>query len=114
MPSEAGGAKLALARGLLRLRRERPQLFLEGSYEPLQALGAGAASVCAFARTWRGEALVVAVALRHGDERPDGTTRVDLPAPLRGTYRDVLTGGPIAELADAAVLDGRPVAVLVR
>jgi (1->4)-alpha-D-glucan 1-alpha-D-glucosylmutase len=111
--SEAG-AKLALTRGLLQLRRERPDLFLEGSYEPLQARGAGTASVCAFTRRWQDQALVVAVALRHGDERPDGSTRLDLPAPLRGAYRDVLAGGPIAELADAALLDGRPVAVLVR
>jgi (1->4)-alpha-D-glucan 1-alpha-D-glucosylmutase len=113
-PSEGGGAKLALTRGLLQLRRERPDLFLEGSYEPLQARGAGAASVCAFARRWQDQALVVAVALRHGDERPDGSTRLDLPAPLRGAFHDVPTGGLITELADAAVLDGSPVAVLVR
>ena len=32
-----------------------------------------------------------------------------VPAALRGAFRDVLTGAPIAELADAAVLDGSPV-----
>ena len=113
---EAGDAveKFALTRRLLGLRRGRPELFLEGSYAPLEAVGAGAARVCAFARQWQDQALVVAVALPHGEARPDGTTRLDLPAPLRGAFRDVLTGDPIAELADAAVLDGRPVAVFVR
>ena len=114
--TDAGDAveKFALTRGLLGLRRERPELFLEGSYVPLQAVGAGAASVCAFARQWQDQALVVAVALPHGEARPDGTTRLDVPAPLRGRFVDVLAGEPVPELAEAAALDGRPVAVFVR
>ena len=107
-----GGAKLALTRTLLGLRRARPQLFAEGSYEPLAASGPGAAAICAFARR-RGEAvLVVAAALRHGaDAGAEAVIRP--PAATSGPWRDVLTGEAHPELAAPALFAALPVAVLV-
>ena len=52
-------AKFDLTRTLLELRRERPELVLSGSYEPLGA----PSGLCAFARRWEGTSLLVAVAL---------------------------------------------------
>jgi (1->4)-alpha-D-glucan 1-alpha-D-glucosylmutase len=58
-----GRVKLLLVHELLRLRRERPAVFLEGRYEPLLASGEHGERVVAFART-HGEDCVVVVALR--------------------------------------------------
>ena len=51
-----GGIKQALIAELLALRRRAPQLFAEGSYEPVAVEGEAAASMIAFVR-------------RHGDHR---------------------------------------------
>ncbi|GGL63060.1 malto-oligosyltrehalose synthase [Wenxinia marina] len=52
-------AKFELTRTLLRLRRERPALFLSGGYHPIEA----PAGVCAFARREGGASLNVALAI---------------------------------------------------
>ncbi|MFP5220458.1 MAG: malto-oligosyltrehalose synthase, partial [Actinomycetes bacterium] len=106
---DSGVAKLHLVSRLLRLRRERPEHFLaDSSYAPLDAGSRAVAFV-------RGDAVVTvapvrAVAVERNGWRDDA---VELPA---GRWRDVLTGAardggraPLAEL-----LDGFPVAVLVR
>jgi (1->4)-alpha-D-glucan 1-alpha-D-glucosylmutase len=59
-----GRIKFALMRSLLRLRREHAELFRRGSYEPLAVSGSQADHVIAFARTWKRQQLIVAVA-RH-------------------------------------------------
>jgi (1->4)-alpha-D-glucan 1-alpha-D-glucosylmutase len=98
-------AKLALVSRVLDLRRRRPDAFL-GAYRPLEA----GPDVCAYARA--GEVLV-AVPLRA---RPvTGSVRV--PEDLRGDWRHVVTGRPVAVGAETpldALLAGFPVAVLER
>ncbi|MGA7983852.1 MAG: malto-oligosyltrehalose synthase, partial [Burkholderiales bacterium] len=52
-------AKLLVAWRLLELRRDQPALFADGAYEPLEAGGAQAAHVLAYARRHESGALVV-------------------------------------------------------
>jgi (1->4)-alpha-D-glucan 1-alpha-D-glucosylmutase len=105
---DEGAAKLHLVATLLRLRRERPELFLaESSYEGLESGERAVAFV-------RGGALVTVAPTRALAVQSDGwgDDAVMLPD---GDFRDVLTGAersgtvPLAEL-----LDRFPVAVLVR
>src|SRR5438128_8069333 len=57
-----GREKLFVAARLLGLRRERPELFASGDYQPLDiGEGINADRLCAFARRHAGLALVVAV-----------------------------------------------------
>ncbi len=66
-----GRIKFALTRALLRLRRAHGELFRRGSYEPLAVSGPQGDHVIAFARTWKRQQLVVAVA-RHFAPLTDG------------------------------------------
>ena len=59
-----GRIKLAWTHHLLQFRQRHAALFAEDSYHPLPVEGADRDHVIAFARTWRGDAVVVA-ALRH-------------------------------------------------
>ncbi|MBC7372990.1 MAG: malto-oligosyltrehalose synthase [Frankiales bacterium] len=105
---ETGAAKLHVVATLLRLRRERPELFLaESSYEPLDA----GPSAVAYAR---GGALVTVAPIRALTVERDGwgSDAVTLPG---GTWTDVLGGGSYAgTVAMADLLAGFPVAVLIR
>lgn len=56
-----GGLKLAWTRHLLKLRNASPDLFTRGTYVPLGVTGRDRDHVIAFARTYRNEAVVVAV-----------------------------------------------------
>ncbi|MEJ2623598.1 MAG: malto-oligosyltrehalose synthase [Pseudolabrys sp.] len=69
-----GRIKIALTSRLLRLRRDYAELFRRGSYEPLTVSGPQADHVIAFARTWKRQQLVVAVA-RHFAPLTDGGRR---------------------------------------
>ncbi|HEY8495181.1 MAG TPA: malto-oligosyltrehalose synthase [Myxococcota bacterium] len=125
----SGEIKLALLARLLGWRRRHPEPFASGDYLPLAAEGRHADRVVAFARIGR-SARVVVVAPRliapllppGGGLRipPDawGDTRLRLPEPLAGGFRDLLRDAPLA--ADARVpipvarlLAPLPVAVLV-
>ncbi|HET9593952.1 MAG TPA: malto-oligosyltrehalose synthase, partial [Anaeromyxobacteraceae bacterium] len=117
-----GRAKLLLLREGLRLRRARPELFLEGDYQPLAAEGRHADGVVAFARRHgRGALVCVAPRLTLGllDAAGGGPIawegRLALPAGFPRDLRDVVTGarrtGPALDLAD--VLGMFPVAILV-
>ena len=96
-----GRIKLALTHGLLRLRREHGELFRRGSYEPLTVAGPQADHVIAFARTWKRQQLVIAVA-RHFAPLTDGGRRwpagVDavIEPPQPGNFVDVI--GPYPRL----------------
>lgn len=57
------GGKLALLARLLRLRRDHPSVFADGSYEPVIASGSRAQHVLAFRRRTAEEELLCAVAL---------------------------------------------------
>ena len=59
--------KLAATAAMLRLRRDHPDLFEHGSYEPRDA----PPGVLAFARSHEGRTLLVAVATRPGAALPD-------------------------------------------
>jgi (1->4)-alpha-D-glucan 1-alpha-D-glucosylmutase len=102
-----GRVKLVLTAAGLRLRRERPDVFLRGDYVPLAAEVSVKADVVAFARVHDGSAVVfVAPRLCARLVSPDHpvplggeawkTSRVLLPAELAGrTFRHELTGAEI-------------------
>jgi (1->4)-alpha-D-glucan 1-alpha-D-glucosylmutase len=108
-PADLTGAdaKLALVRTLLALRRARPALLAEGSYEPLAPTGPDAA-ICAFARRHGPDIVVVAAALRP---RPP-SAEISVPdAP--GRWHDLLTGSVHRTLSAPALFARFPVAVLI-
>ncbi|HVF05771.1 MAG TPA: malto-oligosyltrehalose synthase [Frankiaceae bacterium] len=84
-----GLPKLHVVRTALHLRRERPEAF-DGSYEPVEAAGAWADRVVAFARG--GAVLTVVPRLTIAVDDWKDTT---LPVPA-GTWRNLLTGDAVA------------------
>jgi (1->4)-alpha-D-glucan 1-alpha-D-glucosylmutase len=125
-----GRIKLFLTHRLLGFRREHPELFSAGAYIPLNASGAHAEHVIAFARQLGGQQLIVAAPrfideLTAGSETPPlgdvwGETRLALPKTAAGArFRDLFTGVELepSESRDvdlAALLAEFPVAVLAR
>lgn len=114
-PHGPGREKLALTAALLRLRRDRPELF--DGYTPLPARGPAAAHCLAFARS--PGLLVVATRLSHRLAGAGGWRGTALPlppgrwAPLAGTPG--ARGASYEGEADLAVLlGGCPVGVLLR
>jgi (1->4)-alpha-D-glucan 1-alpha-D-glucosylmutase len=117
-----GRIKLYLTWKLLALRRARPDLFLSGSYLPLEVEGEKAGHVLAFLRRCGAETLLVVVprlvfSLLRGEARPPlrpevwGDTALRLPADLPDAgFRDALTGRDLAP----EVGDGRlPIGALL-
>jgi (1->4)-alpha-D-glucan 1-alpha-D-glucosylmutase len=104
---DTGAVKLHVVRQVLRLRRERPELF--SGYRPLVAQGPAASHVVAFSR--RPELVVVAT--RFSLSLTDWADTV-LPLPAGGgEWRDLLTGETVgARLGD--LLSRYPVALLLR
>jgi 4-alpha-glucanotransferase/(1->4)-alpha-D-glucan 1-alpha-D-glucosylmutase len=128
-----GQVKFHVLHRLLALRRERPSLFLNGSYEPLAVDGSHADHLLAFQRRYRGERLIVAAGRLFvsllGSEAESyegslvwGDTAITLPPDLRGRWRDVLSGATCAHYPDetssgveaSGLLSQLPVAVLLR
>jgi (1->4)-alpha-D-glucan 1-alpha-D-glucosylmutase len=113
-----GRTKLALIAALLGLRRERPALFAEGSYVPLEAAGADADRVCAFLREHDGTRLIVAVLLYPARGKVSADTRLSLPeGAAEITWRGVI-GEETPRVRDGMIDAARlfanlPVAVLV-
>ncbi|PZX51769.1 maltooligosyl trehalose synthase [Cereibacter changlensis] len=109
-PADQGGVKLALTAALLNLRRDKPELFQEGDYRPVEAEGKGAASLCAFERRHGDDRMLVACALHPAGSRPhrDATRLL-----AEGEWLNLLTGEPVTELTGAALFGRLPVAVLV-
>jgi (1->4)-alpha-D-glucan 1-alpha-D-glucosylmutase len=116
-----GRAKLLLLREVLRRRRDDPALFLDGSYEPIDAEGPHAAHVVAFARRHGGRALICAVPrltlrlLDEGGGHIAWGARLPLPEGLPREWTDAVTG----EVRRGDALEARelfgsfPVAVLI-
>jgi (1->4)-alpha-D-glucan 1-alpha-D-glucosylmutase len=100
--------KLRLLATVLRLRRDEPETFLRGSYEPLEA---GPRSL-AFARAGR---VAVVVPTRAVAVLRDGWAEESVTLP-EGSWRDLLTGichdGGVRPLAE--LLEETPVGLLVR
>jgi (1->4)-alpha-D-glucan 1-alpha-D-glucosylmutase len=94
----SGRIKFALTRDLLRLRETHARAFTDGDYIPLETHGPDADRVIAFARRWKDESIVVAIA-RHfasktevGRLWPDATRwdgHVTLPASVAGMQKDI-------------------------
>jgi (1->4)-alpha-D-glucan 1-alpha-D-glucosylmutase len=129
---ETGEIKLYVIWQILNFRHQHRDLFDRGEYIPLSATGAKKEHLCAFARRWEGD-LVVVVAPRlilrlvNGLERPPTgkeiwvDTSVSIPnTDLGQQYRNILTGeilavaDPTKGLPLGAVLDCSPVALLQR
>lgn len=118
--TEEGLARFHIFLQALRLRAERPDVFVGGEYEPLTPAGEAQSNVVAFERA-REHSLpeIVVVAARHiatmphEDGRPRwGDTTIPLPT---GMWRDVLTGRRHEGSAHVAdVFAEFPVALFVR
>ncbi|MGB2713387.1 MAG: malto-oligosyltrehalose synthase [Vicinamibacterales bacterium] len=126
--------KLMITAAGLRMRRERPDLFLEGRYVPLETQSVVKGSIVAFARVLAEEAIVFvaprlcATLARSGEVVPLGadswrTSRVLLPPQLATAgYRHVLTGvelrptstGSETWLFAGQIFETVPVAILQR
>jgi (1->4)-alpha-D-glucan 1-alpha-D-glucosylmutase len=118
--SEVSRPKLSLVHRLLQLRRERADLFRDGVYLPLHAIGARAENVVAFARVHDGRhTLTIATrlpgALGTSAERW-GDTHIELPPELRDvSWQSRLAADPSSyrgTLELSALLRTIPVAVL--
>ncbi|MEZ5582378.1 MAG: hypothetical protein R3F37_06075 [Candidatus Competibacteraceae bacterium] len=125
-----GRIKLYLTWRTLNLRRDCAALFREGDYTPLSIHGDQAEHVCAFARTWEDQEVIIVapllfVSLLDGEVTKLplgvevwGNTHLTLPQG-KASYRNVLTGETLAPLeaeevtlALADVLANFPVALL--
>jgi (1->4)-alpha-D-glucan 1-alpha-D-glucosylmutase len=114
-----GRAKLLLLSTLLRLRRERPSIFLRGAYLPLTPLGEDAEHLVALARVHEEQSILCLaprLVLRLLDRgRPVvWRARVALPPELQREWVDAITGAPRRgdTLDVGACLADFPVAVL--
>jgi (1->4)-alpha-D-glucan 1-alpha-D-glucosylmutase len=97
-----GRIKLWSTMQALRLRRERRDLFHQGSYIPLEASGSKREHVIAFAREHQGQAVIAAVprlsfTLTGGVVRPPmgelwDNTEIPLPASIAGSLDNVFSG----------------------
>lgn len=107
---DSGAAKLHVVRQVLRLRRDRPELFT--GYRPLPAQGPAADHVVAFNR--RPELVAVATRLPLSLASWSGTV---LPLPAGpGVWHDLLTGAAVDSGAPRLddLLSRYPVALLLR
>jgi (1->4)-alpha-D-glucan 1-alpha-D-glucosylmutase len=126
-----GMVKLFLIRKGLALRKSLPDLFLSGGYLPLETAGDLADNVCAFARSHRGERVVVAVprllagmAEKREELRWPGIwkgTFVRMEEGYAGKWRNVFTGvveeipaGGPGKFAAKALFADFPAALLLR
>ncbi len=103
--------KMRVVRAALHLRRERPDTFLSGGYQPLLADGDAAEHVVSFLR---GDDVLVAVSrwTARLDETGWGDTSLTLPD---GTWTDRLTGVRGTDgSAPSDLFADLPVALLVR
>jgi (1->4)-alpha-D-glucan 1-alpha-D-glucosylmutase len=109
--ADEGAPKLFLIQRLLRLRRERPELFVpDAIYRPLHVEGRKAEHVIAFARG--DDLVVVAPRLVLGLGDGWGATMVELGP---GEWRSIITGNIHEERsAMGPLLAGFPVNVLGR
>lgn len=99
----AGRPKLHVTAALLAARREMPDLFADGSYEPLAIGGTASAHVVAFARRLGRRLMIVAVGRFFARLAPEADrlapaidvwddTAIALPRGSSGPFRDALTG----------------------
>jgi len=116
-----GAIKMKVIQSILTLRRECPQLFTLGAYEPLQACGTYAAQVVAFTRKHESSELLVVVPCRLGQlEAPfTGPAWHDTQLPLQpARWKNILTGASLEVAGEGMALselfNSWPFAVLQR
>lgn len=111
-----GRLKQQVIAKLLPLRRDHPELFLNGDYVPLTVTGKAADHIVAFGRRLQDQRVVVITprlmlgAIRNVDGLPDasfwaGTTVTLHDAFGDGTYRDLMSGNPINASAELKLED---------
>jgi (1->4)-alpha-D-glucan 1-alpha-D-glucosylmutase len=107
---DSGAAKLLVTTAALRLRRDRPTLFLD--YQPMVATGGHASHVLAFDR---GGAVTAVTRLPIGLADDGGWRDDDVLAVHAGAWRDVMTGNRFhgASVPVRALFATLPVALLV-
>jgi (1->4)-alpha-D-glucan 1-alpha-D-glucosylmutase len=118
---ESGRTKLAVIRGLLRLRRRHPNLFATGDYQPLFAEGADADRIVGFTRSNPRRTLLVLAGRRmakllDGDAIDWRRAHATIRLPTGRLWRDVLTGrhlGSREAIGVAQLLGRRPATVWV-
>ncbi|WFU06583.1 malto-oligosyltrehalose synthase (plasmid) [Rhizobium sp. CB3171] len=115
----ATSLKRQIIRSVLRHRNDHPQLFLEGSYLPLEVKGQRPDNLVAFARVHHQEAAITIVP-RLADAAGTGAdfwenTAVSIPPRLRGQMRDLLTGKSLiaGNVSAAQLFEELPVSFLV-
>ncbi|CAN5380620.1 malto-oligosyltrehalose synthase [soil metagenome] len=108
---ETGAAKMLLVHHALKLRRDRPEIFR--GYRPVQALGAAADHVVAYARSE--ELVAVATRLPVGLAAAGGWRDTVLPL-AESSWTNVLTGERLVDARPRLdqLLSRYPVALLVR
>jgi (1->4)-alpha-D-glucan 1-alpha-D-glucosylmutase len=127
-----GRIKLFITAALARFRRDQPDLFAQGDYVPLEAIGKLQDHVVAFARSIQNKTLIVAVArffVRLGcrESIPAGDSVwddqwINIGNLSGGAYRDLFSGRTIntTRVAEQTVLPvsqvffSLPVSVLIR
>lgn len=81
-----GRVKQAVIHALLRLRQQWPDLFHQGSYEPLEAVGPRAGELLAFHRQHEGQELLVVVPLRAAPLMEDAAVPLFSTGSWHGTH----------------------------
>jgi (1->4)-alpha-D-glucan 1-alpha-D-glucosylmutase len=107
-----GSIKLIVTQTVLALRRDMPDLFARGGYEPMPIEGARVDLICAFTRSYATDRILVLAARFPGVVDPGWR---DHHAPVAGNWQDVLSGRRFSgALPLGEVLADLPVAVLVQ
>ena len=108
----SGAVKLGVVYRLLQLRKELPDLFAKGSYEPIELPGDAHGRYIAFLRRNGEDAVVVAAWLGTPDTMPDAS--ISLPTELAGAeWLNVLADTQAGNTLSAqSLLSDFPVAVL--
>jgi (1->4)-alpha-D-glucan 1-alpha-D-glucosylmutase len=117
----SGRTKIAVLRGLLRLRRRHPNLFATGDYQPLSAHGEDADRIVGFTRSNPRRTLLVLAGRRMApllDQEWIDWRRAHaaLKLPPGRLWREVLTGrhlGSRDEVGVASLLGTRPASVWI-
>jgi (1->4)-alpha-D-glucan 1-alpha-D-glucosylmutase len=106
--------KLALIRSLLQLRRAEPELFAQGDYRPLEAVGPAAEGFLGFTRRAGSERLLVAAALHPGshDDAAWAETRINLAATEGETWFNLIDASSLDPRDPRGLFAHLPLAIL--
>lgn len=109
-----GRIKQWLIAEVLNWRREHPAVFRQGNYQPLETSGDQAGKLCAFAREYEGQAIIVVVPLRVAPLLGDtpqplvpaerwGNTRVVLPPHMQDWALENLLSGEAVQFREGRI-----------